>query len=55
MSDGKHQSVRLTPEDMAIIDEIQRRTGLIGVTAAVRFALRQYALANQIPIKKPKK
>lgn len=48
MSDEKQQSVRLTAEDMAVVREIQERTGLTGTSAAIRFALRQYAIANKI-------
>ena len=51
----KQQSIRLTPEDLAIVAEIQRRTGLIGVTDAVRFALRQYAMAQGSEPLKPRK
>lgn len=48
MEDGKQHSIRLTVEDLAVIREIQGRTGLTGTSAAIRFALRQYAIANKI-------
>jgi hypothetical protein len=51
MAMAKQQSIRLTAEDSAVIDEIQRRTGLIGVTDAVRYALRQFALREGIDLK----
>lgn len=50
MASVKQQSIRLTPEDLVVVEEIQRRTGLVGLTDAVRFALRQYALREGIDL-----
>jgi hypothetical protein len=61
MATAKQTSIRLTPEDVTILEEIQRRTGLLGLSDAMRFALRQYARAEGIehakpkPLKRPKK
>lgn len=50
MASVKQQSIRLTPEDIVVVEEIQRRTGLIGLTDAVRYALRQFALREGIEL-----
>lgn len=54
MATVKQQSIRLAAEDVAIIEEIQRRTGLFGLSDVLRFALRQYAQAEGIEPPKPK-
>jgi hypothetical protein len=51
---AKIQSIRLTAEDVAILDEIQRRTGFIGYSDSMRYALRQYAQAAGIDVSKSK-
>lgn len=54
MATAKQQSIRLASEDVAIIEEIQRRTGLFGLSDAIRYALRKYAQAEGIVLPKPK-
>jgi hypothetical protein len=51
---AKTQSIRLGSEDVAILEEIQRRTGLFGLSEAMRYALRQYAQQAAIDVPKPK-
>jgi len=51
---AKIQSIRLAAEDVAILEEIQRRMGFLGHSDAMRFALRQYAQQAGIEIAKPK-
>lgn len=43
MAAAKQQSIRLADEDVAILEEIQRRMGFLGISDAMRYALRQYA------------
>jgi hypothetical protein len=54
MATSKQQSIRLTAEDVTILDEIQRRTGLLSYSNAMRWALRQYAQQNGIDFGKPR-
>lgn len=54
MATAKIQSIRLAAEDLAILEEIQRRTGLFGLSDAMRYALRQYAQLAEIGDSKPK-
>jgi metal-responsive CopG/Arc/MetJ family transcriptional regulator len=53
MTSAKQTTIRLGDEDLAILDEIQRRTGLLTRSDALRFALRQYARAEGIPDQRP--
>ncbi len=55
MTEGKQHAIRLNAEDMAIVGEIQHRTGIDGVSPAIRYALRQYAMANGIEFRKSTK
>lgn len=54
MATAKMQSIRLGADDVAILEEIQRRTGLFGVSDAMRFALRHYARTERINVSRPK-
>ena len=55
MAAVKQQSIRLAPEDVAILEEIQRRMGFLGHSDAMRYALRQYAQQAGIDVSpKPK-
>lgn len=54
MATAKTQSIRLSEEDVSILEEIQRRTGMFGLSDAMRYALRQYARAEGIEAAKPK-
>jgi hypothetical protein len=54
MAESKSQAVRLTELDVAILDEIQRRTGMIGYSDAIRYAVRHYAESAGIDVLKPK-
>lgn len=54
MAVAKQQSIRLAPEDVAILEEIQRRMGFIGYSDAMRYALRQYAQQAGIELPKPR-
>jgi hypothetical protein len=54
MATAKIQSIRLADEDVRILEEIQRRTGLLGYSDAMRYALRQYARAEGIDMSAPK-
>ncbi|HMR08834.1 MAG TPA: hypothetical protein PKA88_23800 [Polyangiaceae bacterium] len=56
MATAKQQSIRLAAEDVAILEEIQSRTGLFGLSDAMRFALRHYAKTEGIEVKpKPRR
>ncbi len=50
MATAKIQSIRLAPQDVAILEAIQQRTGLFGLSDAMRYALRQYALGEGIDV-----
>ena len=52
---SKQTSIRLTAQDVEILEEIQRRTGLLALSDAMRWALRHYATAEGIVSKPPKK
>ena len=54
MATAKQSSIRFAEEDLAIIAEVQQRTGLFSMADALRFILRQYAQANGIDLAKPK-
>jgi metal-responsive CopG/Arc/MetJ family transcriptional regulator len=54
MATAKQTAIRLTDEDFQILDVIQSRMGFVTRSDAMRFALRQYAQANGIRLKKPK-
>ncbi|MEZ4375508.1 MAG: hypothetical protein R3B07_32150 [Polyangiaceae bacterium] len=55
MATAKVTTMRLGPEDLAIIEQVQQRMGLFSASETVRFVLRQYALANGIELQpKPK-
>jgi Arc/MetJ-type ribon-helix-helix transcriptional regulator len=44
----KQTAFRLTDEDFAILDEIQRRVGLVSRSDALRFALRYWSKGEEI-------
>jgi hypothetical protein len=54
MATAKQSSIRFAEEDLAILEEVQRRTGLFSTADALRFVIRQYAQANGIEFGKPK-
>ena len=54
MATTKQSSIRFTDEDIAILDEVQHRTGLVSRSDALRFALRQHAIAEGFECMKPK-
>ena len=54
LATAKATTVRFGPEDLAIIEEVQRLTGLFAQSDALRFILRQYAQQNGIEPKEPK-
>jgi hypothetical protein len=54
MATAKQQSIRLTAVDVAILEEIQRRNGLLRLSDAMRFALHHYAAAEELDASKPK-
>lgn len=53
MATAKQSSIRFAPEDVAIINEVQRRTGLFSQSDALRYIIRQYALQNGISLDVP--
>jgi metal-responsive CopG/Arc/MetJ family transcriptional regulator len=57
MATTTQSSIRFTEEDLTILDEVQRRTGLVSRSDALRYVLRQYAKAEGIEFAKatPKK
>ncbi len=61
MATVKQSSIRFAAEDVVVLDEVQRRTGLVSTADALRFVIRQYAQQNGIemgktkPPKKPKR
>lgn len=62
MASAKQTTMRLSAEDLTILDAIQERTGLFTRSDALRFALRHYAKAEGIELggkksapKKPKR
>ena len=54
MATAKQQSIRLTDDDVAILEAIQERMGLFGASDAIRYALRYYAKTEGIERQKPK-
>lgn len=50
MATVKQTTIRLGPEDVAILEEIQRRTGVFNRSDALRYALRQYAASEGIEV-----
>lgn len=50
MATAKATTVRFGPEDLAILDEVQRRTGLFAQADVLRYVIRQYAQAQGIEI-----
>ena len=61
MATIKQSSVRYREEDLAVLEEVQRRMGLMSLSDAMRFVIHQYAKAEGIapakplPKKRPKK
>lgn len=51
----KQTAFRLTDEDVAILDEAQRRSGLITRSEALRLVLREWARASGVEVKVPRK
>ena len=49
----KQSSVRFRTEDLAVLEEVQRRMGLMSLSDAMRFVIHQYAKAEGIPLGKP--
>jgi len=52
---AKQSSIRFMEGDLVILDEVQRRTGLVSRSDTLRYVLRQYAKAEGIELPKPKK
>lgn len=46
--------MRMTAEDLTILDAVQQREGLMARSEALRFVLRYYAKAEGIELVKPK-
>jgi hypothetical protein len=51
----KQIGLRLTADDVALVDAIMAKTGHVAMSDAIRFVLRQYADANGIAPKRSKK
>jgi hypothetical protein len=49
----KQSSVRFRTEDLAVLEEVQRRMGLMSLSDAMRFVIHQYAKAEGIALGKP--
>ena len=45
MATAKQLSIRLLAEDVTVLEHIQNELGFIGLSDAMRYALRQYAKA----------
>lgn len=54
MATAKTTTMRLTSDDLAILDEARRRTGVISRSEALRVVLKRYADAEGIELSKPK-
>lgn len=54
MAMTKQTAIRFRPEDVAILEEVQRRTGIMSLSEALRFVIHQYARAEGIAPAKPK-
>lgn len=54
MATVKQSAIRFRDEDLAILEEVQRRTGVMTLSDAVRFVIHQYARAEGIVPSKPK-
>jgi Arc/MetJ-type ribon-helix-helix transcriptional regulator len=54
MATAKLTTIRLAPEDIQILDAIQRHVGLFSRSDAIRFALRRYAEAEGLSSGKPR-
>ncbi|HZU82380.1 MAG TPA: hypothetical protein VE987_05670 [Polyangiaceae bacterium] len=55
MATIKATAFRFTADDMALLDAIQRHTGTITRTEALRTVLRYYARAEGLEISRPKR
>lgn len=56
MAASKITTMRLTPEDIAILDAVQNREGLMARSEALRHVLRHYAQTKGIVLRaKPKR
>lgn len=54
MATSKQSAIRFRDEDLAILEEVQRRTGVMTLSEAVRFVITQYARAEGIEPARPK-
>jgi hypothetical protein len=55
MTTTKATAFRFTDEDLALLDAIQRHTGIRSRTETLRAVLRQYARSERIELGKPKR
>ena len=55
MATSKQTAVRFTPEDLEILDAVQRRTGIMSRTEVIRMAIRALATAQGIAFEGEKK
>ena len=51
----KQTAFRFTSEDLALLDAIQKHTGIGTRTDALRAVIREYARAQGIEVKRPRK
>jgi hypothetical protein len=54
MATAKTTTIRMTAEDLAILDAAQEKHGMVSRSEALRFVLRFYARGDGIEIGKPK-
>ena len=54
MATAKTTTMRMTADDLAILEAAQERIGLVSRSEALRFILRHYAKAEGIVVGKPK-
>jgi hypothetical protein len=55
MATVKQTAFRFTPEDMAILDAVQRKTGIVSRTELLRMAIRTLAAAQGVPFEGEKR
>jgi hypothetical protein len=48
MATTKQTAIRFRAADIAILEEVQRRTGVISLSEAIRFVIHQYARVAKI-------
>jgi hypothetical protein len=51
----KQTAFRFTPDDLAILEAVQRKTGILNRTELLRMAIRALAVAQGVSVEKPRR